>query len=151
MEGYSGDSSALPRTSWTSCTPNTRAAEDPFPSKLAHRTTLWGRSSTSKPPLASSVVMGGHYLTPFIFFIYRLAVNRVHRLFVVDNKNMPIGVVSLRDVLLEVLAKWSPLKKERRVSEGGGLLLEISFWTAGNTAFGALLGVECYGSMLECR
>jgi len=37
--------------------------------------------------------------------ITKLAANRIHRLFVVDEKNMPIGVISLRDVLMEVLEK----------------------------------------------
>jgi len=37
--------------------------------------------------------------------INKLAANRIHRLYVVDDKNVPIGVVSLRDVLLEVVSK----------------------------------------------
>lgn len=37
--------------------------------------------------------------------ITKLAANRIHRLFVVNDRNIPIGVVSLRDVLVEILSR----------------------------------------------
>jgi len=37
--------------------------------------------------------------------IETLAVNRMHRVYIVDSKKMPVGIVTLRDILLEVLSE----------------------------------------------
>jgi len=37
--------------------------------------------------------------------IRRLATNKIHRIFIVNEKNVPIGVVALRDVFNEILSK----------------------------------------------
>lgn len=37
--------------------------------------------------------------------ITRLAANKIHRLFVVNNQKVPIGVVTLKDVMMEVISK----------------------------------------------
>jgi len=37
--------------------------------------------------------------------IRRLATNKIHRIFVVNDKNVPIGVITLRDVFREILSK----------------------------------------------